>query len=54
MTLDTNILSHITPLTWVEATSLLFQFSKHPNLLKRENYTSAKLIKIIENKDIMM
>ena len=36
MTMDTNIPSHITPLTWMEATSPLFQFSKHPNLLKRD------------------
>ena len=49
MTMDTNIPSHITPLTWMEATSPLFQFSKHPNLLKRDNYTSAKLLKIIES-----
>ena len=36
MTMDTNILPHISPTTWMEAGSLLFQFSKHPNLLERD------------------
>ena len=36
MTMNTNIPPHISPITWMEAGSLLFQFSKHPNLLERD------------------